>query len=159
MGDPLSVAANVVALAGFASETCHGLRGVLHRYSTVVKELKHYSSEVQALKQIFDGIADLERNSLLAPTTLPDTRDLIQRCIIDLQTTQATISQLCQKLQDARLYRRSWTKIRLALGERRSELNEQLARIESYHRVFSLKLSLLILYGRQQMPVHISNLT
>ncbi|KAF2252325.1 hypothetical protein BU26DRAFT_562072 [Trematosphaeria pertusa] len=134
--DPLSVTAGVIAVVGLAAKTCEGLYSTVERISEAPKDLQQHLACIQHLRSTFDMIAQLENEESFTPEFIAR----LEGCMHDLQHMEQLAHSFNERLQHGRMTKRAWTRIRLSLGDQRRDLRNQLSRVESYHRAFSLDL-------------------
>lgn len=142
MCEPLSVAASVVAVAGFAAKSCECLYKTLRRFSEAPKDLRNHITAVQALQSTFAGIAALENDASIAELITPEFKARLHACVLDLRAIERLAKSFHAQLEEGRA-RRTWAKLRWSLPNQRQTLKTHLSRIESYHMNFSLDLLLL----------------
>ena len=142
MCDPLSVAASVVAVAGFAVKSCECLYKTLRLFSEAPDDLQHHVTNIQALQSTFAGIVALESDAPNAALITPELKARLQACMLDLQAMERLAKSFHAQLEEGRA-RRTWAKMRWSSTHQRQTLKRHLSRIESYHMSFSLDLLLL----------------
>ena len=142
MCDPLSVAASVLAVAGFTAKSCECLYKALRLFSEAPNDLQHHVTAIQALQSTFAGIAALENDAPDAGLITPELKARLQACMLDLQAMERLARAFHAQLEEGRT-RRAWAKMRWSSTHQRHTLERHLSRIESYHISFSLDLLLL----------------
>lgn len=142
MCDPLSVAASVLAVAGFAAKSCECLYTTLRLFSEAPEDLQHHITGVQALQSTFAGIVALEKDAPNAALFTQEFKFRLQACIADLEAMEKRAKSFHAQLEEGRA-RRTWAKIRWSSADQRQRLKSHLSRIKSYHMSFSLDLLLL----------------
>jgi Fungal N-terminal domain of STAND proteins len=142
MCEPLSIAASVLAVAGFAANSCECLYKTLRLLSEAPKDLQHHLTAVQALRSTFAGIAALEKEVPVAELITPEIKARLHACMLDLQAIERLAKSFHAQLEEGRV-RRTWAKMRWSSLDQRRTLKSHLSRIESYHMNFSLDLLLI----------------
>lgn len=142
MCDPLSITASVLAVVGFAAQSCGCLCHFLRSISEVSEDVQHHVATLQALQETFAGIAALEKDVPICTLIQPAFKARLEECMIDLQDMERFIKPFHMQLKEGR-GRRMWTRFRWFSTSQQHRLQRYFARIEIYHTNFSLDLLLL----------------
>ncbi|KAG8527903.1 uncharacterized protein KY384_006819 [Bacidia gigantensis] len=142
MCDPLSAVGSVLALAGFAGESCDHLCKYFRSYSEASEDIRHHISSLQALQTTFTSIAAIEKDLPKGFIIPPRFGARLQECASDLAATDKFIAFSQTRLQNRKI-QRTWAKLRWASPDQKHKLQTMLGRIEAHHRNFSLDLLVL----------------
>lgn len=145
MGDPLSVVASVLTVAGVAVTACECLHKKIRRIAEAPKEIEHHLAAVQALHSVFTGISTIARDIPDFIEAVPGIQVRIHACIHDLEKAEAFFDACNKRLEHGKA-RRAWGKIRWSSTDDQQTLKSHISRIESYYMTFSLDLLLLNMY-------------
>ena len=142
MADPLSVAGSAVAIFGLAVQSCEVLCSFLRSFHEATEDLKHHIATLQALGTTFTSVSYLEQDFPDNDLITQGIRIRSQECLLTLKAIEDLVKPLHDDLQRSRA-RRAWTKTKWAGANQKQKIERLMARIESYHRIFSLDLLLI----------------
>lgn len=152
MSDPLSVAASVVAVAGFAAESSKTIFRFFHGMSSASQDVRHSILALQSLHATLTNIQEIGAK-LPANYSFPSNlRSRLHECIGELKTFEAKIKKIDSDLQEKKNLRNDWEgKAKRSLKRLKwlliadQQTAKFLVRMNSYHNEFSLDLLALLL--------------
>lgn len=143
MGDPLSAISGVLAIAGFAAQSCECLYKHIKCFTGADGDLKDHLGTIASLQAVFSGIATLkEDHPNLECQFSPDFGSRLQSCLSELNDIETCLQSHKASFEQGRA-RRAWARARWSAVDSRQKVQRQLSRIEQHYKTFSLDLALL----------------
>lgn len=139
MGDPLSIAASLIAVLGLAGGVCRQLSDYFNRIAKVPTTVQHCSAWLATLASTFDKIQLLgsEIHLLNQPIQLPEGfHHRLNECTADLQAIERRVDRIRKNLGRNRALR-TWARVKYTMLDEQC-LQEFFQRLQMYQSMFSL---------------------
>jgi hypothetical protein len=136
--DPLSAAANTIAVLGLTGQSCQFLFNFFRSVLEAPKDIQHYTATLRALHSTFSRIQLLCLDEHYSVRLSPEFGPQLTQCMIDLKTTAAKIRKIDDMLTKSRVLR-TWAKFKWSSSSDHW-LGKFFSRVQMYHTMFSLEL-------------------
>ena len=137
MCDPLSTTASILAVFGFAGQSCQFLFEFFQTFSEVPKEVQNHVSLLHSLRATFTRIETLGGHVKFTD----ELQSQIKECMVDFQGVELKVRQVIVQMEKGRM-RRTWTRLKWT-SSAENWLSKFLTRVQIYHTIFSLELLVL----------------
>lgn len=147
MGEPLSITASIIAVAGFAAESSKTIFRFFYEIANAPQEVRHSILALQSLHMTLINIQQIGTKLPASYSFPPNFCSRLHECIGELNKFEAKIKAIDSELHEKRTERigwegkakRSWKRLKwLLIAEQQTA--KFLERMDLYHNEFSLDL-------------------